>query len=463
MNSVLSKITIFHILFISLFINTIETVSADENVLLSGIENIQEQILSSEEQHLVSIQTLHEDTSIVSEVSLEQHTETVSEIQEDSQELLLSQQTSSQEDVSQTINIPEQTFFVVTAYYSPLPWQNYYLRGNYEDEVILNGRWVRGASGKEVFPWMLAAPKNYNFWTKIYLEWIGIWEVADRGGAIVPAWERWYNYDRIDIWMGHWEEWLKRALAWWKKVVPWYVLSDNTESVSVNIQNFAAPESALRNLTKAVNIHIPEEINAFTHYITPQSSGESVRKLQRLMYTLWITKTLYTSGKYWDIQEDLIRYQIEKWIIARREDYGAWYFGLQTNKKMKEDYLADYDNNTINQQIKSIVTKAQQNANAIMKHIWDPKLWQSWNNIKTLQQLLRSLGASNAPANGIFGAKMERSLITYQIEKGIIKDAKTSWAGMFWPKTKEQFKKDLIIMIEKHLFKQQNLMSYYKK
>jgi len=34
----------------------------------------------------------------------------------------------------------EDNYFVVTAYYSPLPDQEYYLTGNYEDEIILNGR-----------------------------------------------------------------------------------------------------------------------------------------------------------------------------------------------------------------------------------------------------------------------------------------------------------------------------------
>lgn len=29
--------------------------------------------------------------------------------------------------------------YIVTAYYSPLPDQQFYLRGNYEDEVRLNG------------------------------------------------------------------------------------------------------------------------------------------------------------------------------------------------------------------------------------------------------------------------------------------------------------------------------------
>jgi len=36
------------------------------------------------------------------------------------------------------LNAKENTYFVVTAYYSPLPDQDYYITGNYEDELILN-------------------------------------------------------------------------------------------------------------------------------------------------------------------------------------------------------------------------------------------------------------------------------------------------------------------------------------
>jgi hypothetical protein len=32
----------------------------------------------------------------------------------------------------------EMQYYIVTAYYSPLPDQEYYLKGNYEDEIKLN-------------------------------------------------------------------------------------------------------------------------------------------------------------------------------------------------------------------------------------------------------------------------------------------------------------------------------------
>lgn len=64
----------------------------------------------------------------------------------------------------------EEKYLIATAYYSPLPGQSYYLRGSYEADVRLNGNGTHGASGREVFPGMLAAPKTYEFGTKIYIE-----------------------------------------------------------------------------------------------------------------------------------------------------------------------------------------------------------------------------------------------------------------------------------------------------
>lgn len=94
---------------------------------------------------------------------------------------------------------------IATAYYSPLPDQKYYLRGNHQAEIILNGKGTNGASGKAVFQGMLAAPKGYDFGTKIWIEGFGVGSVEDRGGAIVPAGQRGYQHDRIDIWMGYGE------------------------------------------------------------------------------------------------------------------------------------------------------------------------------------------------------------------------------------------------------------------
>lgn len=95
---------------------------------------------------------------------------------------------------------------VVSAYYSPLKGQKRYTTGSYAGDIALNGRGTNGASGRPVFPGMIAAPKHIPFGTKIDIEGMGVHEVADRGGAI--------KGNRIDVWYGRGDEALDKALKW---------------------------------------------------------------------------------------------------------------------------------------------------------------------------------------------------------------------------------------------------------
>ncbi len=109
----------------------------------------------------------------------------------------------------------EKVQLLVTAYYSPLPDQTFYIKGSFEADVRLNGRGTNGADGTEVYIGMLAAPKTYPFGTRVKIPGLGVGEVHDRGGAILAR----KNYDRIDVWMGHGEEGLARALNWGSRLV----------------------------------------------------------------------------------------------------------------------------------------------------------------------------------------------------------------------------------------------------
>lgn len=113
--------------------------------------------------------------------------------------------------------------FVVTAYYSPLAGQRAYNMGTLSAEKRLQGNGTNGASGKEVFDGMMAAPKKYAFGTKIEISG-KVYTVEDRGGAIVPAGQRGYSYDRLDIWMGKGDEGRIAANNWGKRTVQGCIL-----------------------------------------------------------------------------------------------------------------------------------------------------------------------------------------------------------------------------------------------
>lgn len=213
--------------------------------------------------------------------------------------------------------------FVVTAYYSPLPGQSKYVTGSYAWDIRLNGNGTHGASWVAVHPWFLAAPSNYDFGTKIYFEWLGVWIVEDRWGAIVNAWSRWNEYDRIDIWMWYGDEWRIRAITWWKRTVTGEILSDDAE-VTIAFDN--SPVNKYLGLT--VDGENPD--------------SENVKKLQELFTEIGKYNGAI-DGEFTDIREILIDFQVKKSIISSSTSDEAWYFGPKTLAALREDYESSID------------------------------------------------------------------------------------------------------------------------
>jgi len=240
-------------------------------------------------------------------------------------------------------------YFRVTAYYSPLPNQKYYLKGNYEAEVRMNGQWIRWASGKKVFSGMLAWPKNYKFGTKIYLKWLWVWEIADRGWAIVKAWERNFKYDRIDLWVGYGDEGLRRALYWGNRIIEWKILNKNSK-ITINYKKIKAPYWTTYKLNlakkyKQVSKKIIKPKTEFEKLLekelkifeTKLKNSSDTKILQERLSDLG----LY-SGKidwnYDNIKEIITNYQLEKKLIQYKWQAWTGYFWPKTRASLKKDY-----------------------------------------------------------------------------------------------------------------------------
>lgn len=118
--------------------------------------------------------------------------------------------------------------FRVTSYYSPLPDQAFYNMNSYEEEKIMNGNGTHGASWRAVFDGMIAAPKSYEFGTQIVFPWWWIGQVEDRGGWIVEEGERGQKFDRIDFWVGKWNDGLRRALSFGVQYIDAYICPEWT-------------------------------------------------------------------------------------------------------------------------------------------------------------------------------------------------------------------------------------------
>jgi len=226
-------------------------------------------------------------------------------------------------------------YFFLTAYYSPLPGQKRYTTWSYAWDVRLNWSGKRTASWKWVFEWLLAWPRNYEFWTKIEFEWLWVWVVEDRWWAIVNKWERGHEYDRIDVWMWYGDEWLERALKWWKRKVLWKVVPN----------------------TRPITMQFDKSVVSKYKWLTVDAENptkENVEKLQRLLKDV----NLYDGEidwKYEHIRDQLIKFQLDKWIVSSKNDEHAWYFWAKTYAALRKQFWWDIFKNRHNKLDEDVV------------------------------------------------------------------------------------------------------------
>lgn len=389
----------------------------------------------------------------------------------------------------------EKRKLMVTAYYSPLPNQSFYIRGSYEADMRLNGRGTNGADGTEVYVGMLAAPRNYPFGTRVRIPGLGVGEVHDRGGAILAH----KDYDRIDVWMGHGEAGLARALNWGAPVVEGDVyltphqvepglsfswvsselpqafvnrLINNTIRTSATVsqpvevsQPEPEPEEVLTEKENKEIKRLEQNLTLLAVGLGKDASGEDVENLQRMLWDLGYYHGEIT-GKYDDATvEAVFRFQIEYGVLNSEWDKGAGYFGKKTLAALlsaaqdKIEVIAGYPKviqvwvpaKKILPQIASLevpeVVVERQTLNfaeALVnkKSVQDVRLAveldlnDQGDEVAKLQNFLIRQGHLAAELNtGYFGQKTEAAVLRFQMEQGIIDGPFAAGAGRVGPQT----------------------------
>jgi len=314
----------------------------------------------------------------------------------------------------------EVTSFVATAYYSPLPNQSKYTTWSYEWDKRLNGEWVTTASGKWVFPGLLAAPSNYPFGTKIYFEWYGIGSVEDRWWAIVKAWQRGHSYDRIDIWMWYGDEGLDRALRWGSRTITWKIVVPSAEVT------LSFPQSEIGNIPR---LTVNPEVHEF----------DDVVQLQEV-FTKADLYNWRIDGEYDSIREEIIAFQLEVGIINSESDEAAWWYGPKTIAALRERFHVDSDVILREEDTVNFATYNHKTASEIYKLIleyWDLQVTpdSDSSDIILLQELLTKLGEYEGNIDGRYSS-IEASLIDLQKKIGLIADSEDWGAWYFGNKTK---------------------------
>jgi len=305
-------------------------------------------------------------------------------------------------------------YFIVTAYYSPLPNQKHYITWTYAWDIRLNWKWHTTASGKTPFAGVLAAPTKYPFWTKIYFEWYWVWVVEDRWWAIVKAWVRGQEHDRIDIWMWYGDEGLQRALKWGKRTLKWRVVSRS----------------------QPVNLKFTKDILAWLEKIkvNPEKhQKEDVIKLQEKFKELWLYNW-EIDWNYNSLKKALIDFQLKNKIISSYKDEAAWWFWPKTYVALLRRY---WNRNILIPQKDFIINETSSKIEIILEA---PEIKLNWDNpqkeeVIKVQNLFKKIWLYNWPINWDYNS-IKNIILDIQKKAGIIKKDNDWWAWYFWEKTK---------------------------
>lgn len=293
--------------------------------------------------------------------------------------------------------------FLVTAYYSPLPDQCCYYRGSYEADIAFNGQGKMGADGTPVYGGMLAAPKEYEFGTRIAIDGIGIGTVHDRGGRIVDI----GDVTRIDVWMGSGEEGLARALHWGARRMKGtvYPVDSAQPSESLSLDRLQAPTYALR-LLAARRDSEPSILD-----LSYGDSSQSVRLLQQM---------LKDAG-----------YFTERITPNFGEQTRAALAQLQADIGLPADG-SEVDTFTSNA-LTSLASMKKQKGPSVALGL---RRGSRGTSVSSLQRTLRYLGYYTGRTDGVFSPALANAVLTLQKEHQLIRSDTDTGAGRIGPQTK---------------------------
>ncbi len=217
--------------------------------------------------------------------------------------------------------------FQISAYYSPIPNQNAYVSGSYDNDLKMNGNGTHGADGTTVYVGMISAPSKYDFGTKIFIPGLGVGTVHDRGGAIYAA----KGYDRLDIWMGYGDEGRKRALQWGRQIVDGKIVSVNAKEGFIfdekvlSLEDLGGFEVDVEN-DNLFNTNLWFKINNSAKNIDLNFISEEVKKIQKFL-------NIEQTGFYgYKTSKAVYAFQVKNNILKYKNDTGAGTWGPKTRE-----------------------------------------------------------------------------------------------------------------------------------
>ncbi|HEC21176.1 MAG TPA: hypothetical protein ENI70_01530, partial [Candidatus Peregrinibacteria bacterium] len=231
---------------------------------------------------------------------------------------------------------------------------------------------------------------------------IGIGTVHDRGGAIIAS----EDSDRIDIWMGHGDEGLQRALNLGVKRVTGTIYPSKTTQLADNIY---FPKVSLSHLIKNRSL--------LASNVGLNDRGDNVRKIQESLKKLGYYGKKVTGHYGPSTVNAVYLFQVESKIITGEDDLGAGYFGNQTSLSLSK-------------KIKGLEEKVKEEL---------PKKGlgkgDKGEEVKKLQEILKKLGYFQEETTGFYGLKTTAAVLDFQKDKKVVKKNTDKGAGHFGPGT----------------------------
>lgn len=321
--------------------------------------------------------------------------------------------------------------FIITAYYSPLLGQENYVTGSYEGDIRLNGNGTNGADGTPVFPGMIAAPKSYPFGMKMYIPGVGLTSIHDRGGAIVDAGVRDNAYDRLDVWMGHGDEGLRRALGWGKRTVEVRVYGIKPEiEEAVYFDQYLTVEN-IYTQTFLDPLTFPDDL----YY---GDSGTEIQKMQQYLVD-WGYLTEANGFYGADTTQALFEFQSDYDIVSDPDELGAGHFGPATRRAFEDVIDGGVSEDMVKlQKGQSLMTKYPALFEAKQSYAVALGLGDSGETVTMLQEDLQKLGFLRIAPTGFFGESTAHALFKFQQAQGIVVSETDSGAGYLGPQTRSE-------------------------
>lgn len=360
----------------------------------------------------------------------------------------------------------EGQFFLVSAYYSPLPGQSYYLHGDYETEIWVNGKGTHGASGQAVRPGMIAAPKNYPFYAKINLEWVGVGTVLDRGGAIVEA-DASGSFTRLDVHVWEGEEWLCRAIKFGIQSIygTVFTLEESKEIGEDTIDydsfemgcDFLSGSSSTKKTTQPKEEPKPRDYKeeVLNDAVTINSSSKHVRMLKTLLGETWYLIGGINDEFDSNLINSIFRFQLSNDVITGPYDTGAGFYGPKTREALR-NVLAKADEpvqETTDEQQNEIAKNEDQESEPeketvtpVVKQaevsIFDTRILpeSSEDDIRELQYTLTKIDFYDSEPDGQYSDSLVQAIFDFQVAYDIVQSDSDIGAGYFGPKTRAKMR-----------------------